>query len=86
MHPVRTDYGPVLRPEHGQNDWLFAGVAIIFWAVIIFGLVVLISKFSHYMSSKTLPPIETPLDIAKSRYARGDITKDEFSQLKKDLS
>lgn len=32
------------------------------------------------------PSSSSPLDIAKARYARGEITKEQFEQLKRDLS
>jgi putative membrane protein len=31
------------------------------------------------------PPAETPLEILKRRYAAGEIVKEEFQQMKKDL-
>ena len=30
-------------------------------------------------------PRETPLDILKGRYARGELTQDQFEQMRKDL-
>jgi len=30
--------------------------------------------------------LETPLDVFKKRYARGEVTRDEFEQMKKDIT
>ncbi len=56
---------------------------IIFWVLVIFGIVYLIRYLakgpSHY------EPRETPLDILKKRYARGEITKEQYDRMKDDL-
>ncbi len=57
-------------------------IMIIFWAGLIALVVWIVVKAVRSGKSTS----ETPLDIAKARYARGEISKKEFEQLKKDLS
>lgn len=54
---------------------------IIFWIAIVFLAIFLVKKFLSSSSTTR----ETPLEILKKRYARGDITKEEFEQMKRDL-
>jgi putative membrane protein len=60
--------------------WLFM---IIFWALVIIGIVFLIR--SVMSSSKTQGKTETAFDILKKRYAKGEISKEEFEEKKKDV-
>jgi putative membrane protein len=54
-------------------------LGLIIWGVIrLIGLAV---KGSN--SSKSSTP---PLELARQRYAKGEISKDQFEQMKKDLS
>ncbi len=36
--------------------------------------------------SSTIPPMRTPLDILKERFARGEIDKDEYEERRRILS
>jgi uncharacterized membrane protein len=82
MQPMHQRFQ--LEPhQHESHDFLITGLTMLFWTAVIFGLVVLIS---HLVRRHAQQIHQDPLDIAKARYAKGDITKEEFSQLKKELA
>ena len=66
----------------GMGWWMILWM-VLFWsgltALIVWG----ITKLSSRDSSS---PKHYPLEVAKERYARGEISKEEFEQLEKDLS
>jgi putative membrane protein len=69
------------------NMGWFMGVGvlltIVFWGAIIWLIVWGIRKLSGGGGPSGR---QNPLDIARERYARGEISREEFEQIKKDLS
>jgi len=65
----------------GPVGWLFM---FLFWGLIIVGLVLLIRWLWDH-GRPGMGSAEAPLDILKRRYARGEITKEEFERMKQDL-
>jgi putative membrane protein len=63
---------------------LMALVCIVFVGLVIWGIAMLIRHTGDHSTTPT--PKQTPLDIAKERYAKGEITKEQFEQIKKDLN
>ena len=62
----------------------FGGIfMILFWCIIIF----LIVRGTNYWTSKggNENQKQSAEEILKERYARGDISKEDFEQMKKDL-
>ena len=81
-----------MGPENfwGSGMWIFPMIMMIIMLLIVFGIFGR-GRFrppwsqdsgKHHSES---PGSETPLEILKKRYAKGEITKEEFDQMKKDL-
>ena len=64
--------------------WMFM---IIFWGLIIVGLIFLIRWLAGLSRSRTPydKTHDSALEILKQRYAKGEINKDEFEEKKRDL-
>ena len=60
----------------GMNIWNMHGFMWIYWIIIIGLLVWLIFYLTNQHNKKEA--LESPLDILKKRYARGEISKKEF--------
>jgi putative membrane protein len=66
----------------GSTMMFFGGWMIIFWVVVI-GLIVWAVVWLSRRGGSI--PRRSPLDIAKERYASGEISKEEFEEIKKRL-
>ena len=64
-------------------------LAVVFWGVVLYGLFLLFRSFSTSrpsgMTGPAGPSRRDALEILKERYARGEITREEFLSMKKDL-
>jgi putative membrane protein len=66
-------------------DFGFGGIFMWLIFLALAGFIVYIFVMQSRRSGDSGPSKETPLDILRKRYAKGDITKEEFESLKKDI-
>lgn len=71
---------------HMMNSWFGGAIMWIIIFLLILLLVYLFVRSTRGPSALYEAGRETPLEIAKKRYARGEISKAEFEEMKKDLS
>jgi len=70
----------------GGGFWFGPVLMILFWLIIIGGAILII--YALVNPQRSVPPSagESALEILKSRYAKGEISKEEFEEKKKDLA
>jgi putative membrane protein len=52
---------------------------ILFWGLVIYGVILLAKHYSEPMKK------DRALEILKERYAKGEIKREEFENIKKDI-
>ena len=77
-----------------RGDWMMDGgmgiwmlLNTVFWILVIIGIVLLVIWVVRRASvSERTKVEESALEILKKRYARGEITKEEYEEKKRDIS
>ena len=62
-------------------------ISLVLWALIVGGIVLLVVWLARNAGRTALGASagDAPLDILKARYAKGEITKEQFDAIKRDL-
>ena len=75
-------YYPMIHSQYWEASMIIMMFLGLLFAALI--AVILIHALKHRGAHNTHR--NDPLDIAKERYAKGDISKEQFEQIKTDLS
>ena len=54
---------------------------VLFWALVILGIAALVK----WLKGPSGGAANRPLDILKERYAKGEITREQFEEMKRDI-
>lgn len=78
------EWGWTMHPMWGMWGIGMMLMMFVFWGVVIVGIVLAI----RWLMTQSRDPrmTDSALDILRQRYARGDISKEEFEAKKKDLA
>ena len=68
--------------DDGMGWWMALGSVwfVFFWAVVTWAIVRVTDRGNRYQE-----PGESAIEILRRRYARGEIDKDQFDQMRRDL-
>ena len=69
--------------------WMMVGgwiMMLVLWAFVIIGIVALVRYLSDRRVAPRSPEIETPIQILRRRYASGEITQEQFDDMKRNVA
>lgn len=68
--------------------WMIGGwvMMLVFWALVIIGIAALVRYLSAGSGKTPARETEVPLDILRRRYAAGEITKEQFDEMKRNVA
>jgi len=72
-----------MMDSYSMSFGIIGILGLILWIIIIIGLVLLIKYL--WKSGGARREQESAIEILKQKYARGEISKEEFEEKKKDL-
>ncbi|MDO8370101.1 MAG: SHOCT domain-containing protein [Candidatus Nitrotoga sp.] len=74
--------------NNGAGVWMMGGMwllSVLFWILIIAGVVVIVRWLTERNGQGKMSLTESPLDILKMRYAKGEIDREIFEKMKQDI-
>lgn len=66
----------------GVGMWLGGLAMLVFWGALILGAILVVRRLGGVTGHEAHP---SPLDILKRRYASGEITQEQYEQVRRDL-
>ena len=73
---------------HGAGwGWMIGGLMmVVFWGVVISGIVALFRAASNRGGGAESRDKETPVEILRRRYAAGELSKEQFEDMKRNVA
>lgn len=68
----------------GMGWWMVFGSVwvVLFWAALVW----FVASIFNRRGESGQPKEDSPLEIAQRRYARGELSREQFDQIRRDLS
>lgn len=70
----------------GMGGWWMMLLMAVFWLLLIAGIVLIIVWLVNRSRWTTVGNSGSALDILKERFARGEIDREEFERMKREIS